>query len=92
MRFALALAGLTAALCAQDPKPKPSFPGQTGAPAPAKPSPRFEITTITARLNSPWSVALLPDGNFLVTESVGDMRIVRPDGVVFAPIAGVPGV
>jgi glucose/arabinose dehydrogenase len=92
MRFALALAGLTAALYAQGPKPKPAFPGQTGATAPAKASPSFEITTVTARLDSPWSVAFLPDGNFLVTESVGDMRIVRPDGVVFAPIAGVPGV
>ena len=37
-------------------------------------------------------MAFLPDGNFLVTESIGNMRIVRPDGSVSAPIAGVPGV
>jgi aldose sugar dehydrogenase len=37
-------------------------------------------------------VALLPDGNFLVTESIGLMRVVRPDGVVSAPLAGVPPV
>src|SRR6202167_5873330 len=73
-------------------KPKPAFPGQTEAPRPAKPSGPIGIQTITNRLNAPWSLALLPDGNFLVTEGVGSMRIVRPDGWVSAPIAGVPGV
>ena len=77
---------------AQSPKPKPAFAGQTEAPAPSKPSPKFDVTTITTRLTSPWSLAFLPDGNFLVTENIGAMRIVRPDGVVLAPIAGVPGV
>ena len=37
-------------------------------------------------------MAFLPGGNFLVTESIGTMRIVTPDGVVSAPLAGVPGV
>lgn len=74
------------------PQPKPAFAGQTKAPAPKKPSPALAVETITTRLTSPWSVAFLPDGNFLVTESIGSMRIVRPDGVVFAPIEGVPGV
>jgi glucose/arabinose dehydrogenase len=73
-------------------KPKPAFPGQTGAPPPSKPSPPVTVETITGRLTSPWSLAFLPDGSFLVTESIGTIRIVRPDGVVSAPIAGVPGV
>jgi len=73
-------------------KPKPAFPGQTGAPPPEKASPEVKVETITTRLTSPWAVALLPDGNFLVTESIGTMRIVRADGVVSAPLAGVPGV
>src|SRR5579863_1886178 len=73
-------------------KPKPAFPGQTGAPPPSKPSPQINVEIITTRLTSPWSMALLPDGDFLVTESIGSMRIVRPDGVVSAPLAGVPGV
>jgi aldose sugar dehydrogenase len=74
------------------PKPKPAFPGQLDAPPPAKPSPAVNVETITARLNSPWSLAFLPDGSFLVTESGGSMRIVRRDGVVLSPIEGVPGV
>ncbi|HEY7392412.1 MAG TPA: PQQ-dependent sugar dehydrogenase [Bryobacteraceae bacterium] len=74
------------------PKPKPAFPGQTDAPPPAKPSPAVNVETITTRLSSPWSLAFLPDGDFLVTESAGTMRIVHPDGVVSSPIEGVPGV
>jgi aldose sugar dehydrogenase len=73
-------------------KPKPAFPGQTDAPPPSKPSPQVNVEIVTARLTSPWSMALLPDGDFLVTESIGSMRIVKPDGVVSAPLAGVPGV
>ena len=94
--FACALAAVTAMMLptvrAQAPKPKPAFAGQTNAPAPAKPSPLFTVETVTGRLSGPWSLAFLPDGNFLVTESAGTMRIVRRDGVVSAPIAGVPGV
>ncbi|MBV9503867.1 MAG: PQQ-dependent sugar dehydrogenase [Acidobacteriia bacterium] len=73
-------------------KPKPAFPGQTDAPKPSKPSAPVKVESITNRLNGPWSMALLPDGNFLVTESIGLMRVVRRDGVVSAPLAGVPGV
>jgi len=73
-------------------KPKPAFPGQTGAPKPSKPSAAPKVEIVTNRLTSPWSEALLPDGNFLVTESIGLMRVVRPDGVVSAPLTGVPGV
>lgn len=95
-QFILALVALAAvmlpSLRAQTPKPKPAFPGQTNAPAPAKPSPAFTVQTVTGRLSGPWSLVFLPDGNVLVTESAGTIRVVRPDGVISAPIAGVPGV
>jgi aldose sugar dehydrogenase len=74
------------------PKPKPAFPGQTNAPPPPQPSAPFSVQTVAARLDAPWSFAFLPDGNFLITESRGSMRIARPDGVVSAPIAGLPDV
>ena len=102
MKSGFALAPLAIALAASafaqspfagnTPQPKAAFPGQTKAPPPAKTSPAINVETITARLNSPWSLAFLPDGNFLVSESSGFMRVVRPDGVVYAPLAGVPGV
>jgi glucose/arabinose dehydrogenase len=86
------LATLLATLSAQSPEPKPAFPGQTDAPAPATPSPAVATQTIATGLTGAWAVAFLPDGNFLVTQNAGTMRIVRPDGVVSAPLAGVPGV
>jgi glucose/arabinose dehydrogenase len=95
-KLALLVAAATATILtvvhAQAPKPKPAFPGQTEAPPPAKPSPAFAVDTVAGGLVGAWAFALLPDGNFLVTQNAGTMRIVRPDGIVSAPLAGVPGV
>ncbi len=89
------LATLTVALVtvsAQSPEPKPAFAGQTDAPKPAKPSAPFATQTIATGLTGAWAIAFLPDGNILVTQNSGTMRIVRPEGVVSAPLEGVPGV
>jgi len=72
--------------------PKPAFPEQTNAPKPGKASGPIKVESITNRLTSPWAMAFLPDGNFLVTESIGNMRIVRRDGSVSASLKGVPSV
>jgi aldose sugar dehydrogenase len=85
-------AGLAVTVGAQQPEPKPAFAGQTDAPPPAKPSAPVNVQTIATGLTGAWAVAFLPDGNFLITQNAGTMRIVRPDGVVSAPIAGVPDV
>jgi aldose sugar dehydrogenase len=77
---------------AQSPEPMPAFAGQTEAPAPAKPSPAFNVETIATGLAGAWSVAFLPDGSFLIAQNNGTMRIVKPNGFVSAPIAGVPAV
>jgi len=91
--FVVALAALTLpSILAQTPEPKPAFAGQTDAPAPARPSPALDVQTIAGGLVGAWSFAFLPDGNFLVTQNSGTMRIVRPDGVVSAPLEGVPPV
>ncbi|HEY7444733.1 MAG TPA: PQQ-dependent sugar dehydrogenase [Vicinamibacterales bacterium] len=88
---ALTIATLST-LLAQTPEPKPAFPGQTDAPPPAKPSPPVTIQQVAGGLTGAWSFAFLPDGNLLVTQNAGTMRIVRSDGVVSAPIDGVPAV
>jgi glucose/arabinose dehydrogenase len=75
----------------ESPPPQPAFAGQTNAPQTTQPS-TYEVETIVQGLNNPWSLAFLPDGNMLVTLARGAMRIVRMDGVYFAPIEGVPEV
>ena len=67
-------------------------PGQTDAPPPARPSAPFNVETIATGLTGAWAVAFLPDGNFLITQNGGTMRLVKPNGFVSAPLAGVPGV
>jgi glucose/arabinose dehydrogenase len=79
-------------MLAQTVKPKPAFPGQTEAPPPAKPSPSLNVETIATGLTGAWALAFLPDGDFLITQNTGTMRVVKPNGVVSVPIAGVPGV
>jgi aldose sugar dehydrogenase len=93
-RVLVALIATTVSTCAiaQTPEPTPAFAGQTDAPAPAKPSPALNVETVAAGLPGAWSLAFLPDGTFLVTQSTGLMRIVRRDGVVSAPISGLPGI
>ena len=51
-----------------------------------------QITEVATGLEHPWSVALLPDGGFLVTERDGRLRRIAADGTVSAPVAGVPEV
>lgn len=81
----------SAAALAQTPEPTPAFPGQTDAPPPATPS-RYRVEVVTDALSSPWALAFLPDGRFLVSERMGALRTVTYAGQVSAPIAGVPPV
>ena len=53
---------------------------------------RFRAVTLTDDLDHPWGIAFLPDGRMLVTERVGRLRIVSPNGTLSDPIAGVPEV
>jgi glucose/arabinose dehydrogenase len=50
------------------------------------------VTTLAEGLNHPWSLAFLPDGRMLVTERVGQLRIMERDGHLSGPIEGVPEV
>lgn len=52
----------------------------------------FRVVTLASGLNHPWGAVFLPDGNMLVTERAGRMRVVGRDGAVSAPLGGVPAV
>jgi aldose sugar dehydrogenase len=88
---ALLSALLACAVDAQTREPTPAFPGQTDAPPPAIES-RYAVEVVTEALTGPWGIAFLPDGNFLVSERLGALRIVTPTGDLSAPIEGVPPV
>lgn len=53
---------------------------------------KITVETVAEGLEHPWALAFLPDGNFLVTERPGRLRIITPDGQVKSAIAGVPEV
>jgi glucose/arabinose dehydrogenase len=48
------------------------------------------VATIAEGLVHPWALAFMPDGQMLVTERPGRMRLVARDGKLSAPLAGVP--
>src|SRR5688572_7624547 len=51
---------------------------------------RIHVTVVTKGLERPWGMALLPNGDMLVTERPGRLRIVRGRVLDPTPIAGTP--
>ena len=49
----------------------------------------FRVVEIADGLRYPWGLAFLPNGELLVTERGGALRVVR-DGAVSSPVAGLP--
>src|SRR5688572_6891203 len=93
-RLALLACAFALPACSQDRDASAAAPAAaaTGA-APAKAaSGAMRVETVASGLEHPWSVALMPDGTFLVTERAGNLRRVDASGKVSAPIAGVPAV
>ncbi|HEX2250638.1 MAG TPA: PQQ-dependent sugar dehydrogenase, partial [Gemmatimonadales bacterium] len=70
---------------------RPAFEGQTRACG-VKSNVAFDVVVVTKGLEHPWAVEPLPDGNLLVTEKQGRMRMVSAQGKLGRPIAGVPKV
>ena len=53
---------------------------------------RLHVTVVTTGLDHPWGMTFLPDGDLLITERAGRLRVVR-DGVLDpTPLAGMPAV
>jgi len=55
-------------------------------------APAYRIETIAQGLDHPWSIAFLPDGDVLVTERAGRLRVIHNGVLREAPIDGVPAV
>jgi glucose/arabinose dehydrogenase len=47
---------------------------------------------VVSGLDHPWSVAFLPDGDMLVTERSGNLRLIHAGKLSNAPVSGVPTV
>jgi aldose sugar dehydrogenase len=52
----------------------------------------FEVVTVVDGLVNPWSMAFLPNGDMLVTERAGELRIVRNGRLLPNDVPGVPAV
>lgn len=78
-RTILTLAACLAAACAQS------------ETAPAQPT-GYTLTPVVEGLDFAWDGAFLPDGDLLVTEREGRLRLVENGSLVETPIAGVPAV
>jgi glucose/arabinose dehydrogenase len=52
----------------------------------------FKVVTVAEGLRNPWSMAWLPNGDMLVTERVGTLRIIRGGKLLPTEVPGVPAV
>jgi aldose sugar dehydrogenase len=53
---------------------------------------RIRVSVVTKGFSHPWALAFLPDGNVLVTERSGRLRLVRNGVLDPEPITGTPAV
>ncbi|HZN67814.1 MAG TPA: PQQ-dependent sugar dehydrogenase, partial [Tepidisphaeraceae bacterium] len=52
----------------------------------------FKKTTVVAGLENPWGLAFLPNGDMLITERPGRLRLVKGGQLSETPVEGVPKV
>ena len=75
-----------------------SFPRMPPLPFPDAPQEfdviggRIRVVPVFKGLVNPWSLAFLPDGDMLITEKAGTLRIVRNGTLDAQPIGGTPQV
>ncbi|MBU2407829.1 MAG: PQQ-dependent sugar dehydrogenase [Gammaproteobacteria bacterium] len=69
-------------------------PGASGAASSSGVS--FKVTEVANGLDSPWSLAFLPDGKMLITQRGGQLRLRNADGTSVNggadPVSGLPAV
>ncbi|HUP63875.1 MAG TPA: PQQ-dependent sugar dehydrogenase, partial [Thermoanaerobaculia bacterium] len=69
----------------------PAFPGQTRA-CEADSNVEYDVVVLAKGLVNPWAVEPLPNGDLLITERPGRMRVISATGAVQQPIRGIPDV
>jgi aldose sugar dehydrogenase len=69
-----------------------SITAQTQAPVEHSAHHDYRVVTVADGLLVPWAMAFLPDGDMLVTERGGRLRIVRQGRLLPDPVPGVPAV
>lgn len=52
----------------------------------------YRAVTVVDNLKDPWSIAFLPDGNALITERPGRLRVLRDGKLDPEPVSGTPAV
>ncbi len=70
---------------------RPASPGQTRVCG-VKSNVAFDVVVLAKGLEHPWAVEPLPQGDLLVTEKPGRLRIISAKGEVGEPITGLPAV
>ena len=50
----------------------------------------YKYETIVETLHKPWSMAFLPNGNMLITELAGNIRVLKANSILSPPLSGVP--
>jgi aldose sugar dehydrogenase len=73
------------------PDQRPAFAGQTRTCG-VKSNVSYDVAVVTKGLEHPWAVEPLPNGDLLVTERPGRMRIITAKGEKGQPISGLPKV
>jgi glucose/arabinose dehydrogenase len=69
-----------------------SIPLACQSPASSGSNAEYRLVTFVEGLENPWSMAFLPDGDILVTERPGRLRIIRNGVLLPDPVPGVPEV
>jgi aldose sugar dehydrogenase len=83
MKITIASCALLLALCQTAQAADPVFHTSAGD---------VTVSTVARGLEYPWSLAFMPDGEMLVTERPGRMRIVARDGRLSPAVSSVPRV
>src|SRR5690606_37612668 len=83
---ALAIGAATAAVA----QPGPPTPLGEGPWTLETETGKVHVTVLTRDLQSPWSLVFLPDGDMLLTERVGRLRVIRDGKLDPSPIEGLP--